>query len=289
MNGYNLTRNWFDFKFENVSKVRAIHSEFYFYLIDQWNRLGQKKEFGLPTSYTMECLGIGSYNTYKKVLNDLVEFGFVIIVKDSKNQHSAKIIALSKSDKATDKALGKATAMASDKATDTIDEPINNKPINIDDEEENFFEDVNFEKKEKAKHFLKTAKPSQIDRLRMQHKLSVEHYNEKVDEFVDKKFDWGENSKWKNEDDMAMNFEFWLPLNYKRVVNPYKQWTEEEFKQDCAKHMKTFGKYVLNKFYNHFRQKTPTGEMLFQSRNAWNTEAQLKNWCNENLKKQNNI
>jgi len=113
----------------------------------------------------------------------------------------------------------------------------------------------------------------------------VEHYNEKVDEFVDKKFDWGENSKWKNEDDMVKNFEFWLPSNYKRVVNPYKQWTEEEFKQDCAKHMKTFGKDVLNKFYNHFRQRTPTGEMLFQTKKAWNTEAQLKNWCNENLKK----
>jgi len=166
----------------------------------------------------------------------------------------------------------------------------NNKNINVNnDEEENFFEDENFEKKEEAKNFLKTAKPSQIDRLRMQHKLSVEHYNEKVDEFVDKKFDWGENSKWKNEDDMSKNFEFWLPSNYKRVVNPYKQWTEEDFRRDCAKHMKTFGKYVLNKFYNHFRQKTPTGEMLFQSRNAWNTEAQLKNWCNENLKKQNNI
>lgn len=167
MNGYNLTRNWFDFKFENVSKVRAIHSEFYFYLVDQWNRLGQKKEFGLPTSYTMECLGIGSYNTYKKVLNDLVEFGFVIIVKDSKNQHSAKIIALSKSDKATDKALDKATAIASDKASDkasdTIDKPINNKPINqlINTYEENFYdEDLSsdtkvLEKEERKKVALK--------------------------------------------------------------------------------------------------------------------------------------
>jgi len=99
----------------------------------------------------------------------------------------------------------------------------NNKNINVNnDEEENFSPDEFSEEKEKekAKHFLKTAKPSQIDRLRMQHKLSVEHYNEKVDEFVDKKFDWGENSKWKNEDDMVKNFECWLPSNYKREVNP---------------------------------------------------------------------
>ena len=179
----------------------------------------------------------------------------------------------------------------SEKCTQLNNNIINN-PIEVniyDDEEENFSNDVNFEKKEKAKNFLKTAKPSQINRLRMQHKLSVEHFNEKVDEFVDKKFDWGENSKWKNEDDMAMNFEFWLPSNYKRVVNPYKQWTQEEFKQDCAKHKKTFGKDVLNKFYNHFRQRTETGEMLFQTKAAWNTEAQLKNWYNENLKNKSEI
>lgn len=129
MNGYNLTRNWFDFKFENPSKARAIHTDFFIYLVDQWNRLGQKKEFGLPTSYTMECLGIGSYNTYKKTLNDLVDFGFVKIIKDSKNQYNSKIIALSKIDEATDKALDKATIKAldkaSDEATDSIDKQLN--------------------------------------------------------------------------------------------------------------------------------------------------------------------
>jgi hypothetical protein len=179
----------------------------------------------------------------------------------------------------------------SEKGTQLNNNIINNSiEVNIYDyEEENFSNDENFEKKEKAKNFLKTAKPSQINRLRMQHKLSVEHFNEKVDEFVEKKFDWGENSKWKNEDDMAMNFEFWLPSNYKRVVNPYKQWNQEEFKQDCAKHKKTFGKDVLNKFYNHFRQRTETGEMLFQTKAAWNTEAQLKNWYNENLKNKSEI
>lgn len=175
----------------------------------------------------------------------------------------------------------------SGKGTQLNNNIINNLiEVNINDVDgENFSNDENFEKKQEAKNFLKTAKPSQINRLRMQHKLSVEHFNEKVDEFVEKKFDWGENSKWKNEDDMAMNFEFWLPSNYKRVVNPFKQWTEEEFKQDCAKHKKTFGKDVLNKFYNHFRQRTETGEMLFQTKAAWNTEAQLKNWYNKEISK----
>lgn len=131
MNGYNLIRDWYNFKFDNPSKVKAIHSDFYCYLIDRWNRLGQKKEFGLPTDVTMEALGIGSYNTYKKVLNDLIDFGFISIVKKSINQHQSKIIALSKNDKATDKALDKATIKATDKAlditSDTIIKQINNE------------------------------------------------------------------------------------------------------------------------------------------------------------------
>lgn len=118
MNGYDLTRNWYNYKFDNPSKVRAIHSDLYFYIIDLWNRLGQKKEFGLPTNVTMQLMNIGSYNTYKKTLLDLIDFGFVKLVMDSKNQHSSKIIALSKIDKATDK------------ATDTIIEQRTKEQIN---------------------------------------------------------------------------------------------------------------------------------------------------------------
>ena len=109
MNGYNLSRDFYSFKFLNPEKVKAVHSDLYHYIIDLWNRLGQKEKFGLPTSITMECLGIGSYNTYKKALSDLVDFGFLIIILESKNQHQSKIIAISKNDEATDKALDKAS------------------------------------------------------------------------------------------------------------------------------------------------------------------------------------
>lgn len=125
MNGYNLIRDWYNFKFENPSKVKASHSDFYCYLIDRWNRLGQKHEFGLPTSVTMEALGIGSYNTYKKTLQDLIDFGFIKLVAESKNQHQSKVVALSKNDKAPDKALDEATNKAPDKATDTITKQMN--------------------------------------------------------------------------------------------------------------------------------------------------------------------
>src|SRR5690554_930931 len=120
MNGYDLTRAWYNFKFKDPKRVKSGHSDLFFYIIDLWNRLGQKKEFGLPTSVAMESLGIGSYNTYKKLLDDLFKFGFIKLICDSKNQHQSKIITISKIDKASDEALDKATIKASDEATDTI-------------------------------------------------------------------------------------------------------------------------------------------------------------------------
>ena len=131
MNGYNLLRDWYNYKFSHPSKVKAIHSDMYCYLIDLWNRLGQKDEFGLPTQVTMEALGIGSYNTYKKTFDDLIELGFVKLIADSKNQHQSRIVALSKNDKASDEAPDKALDKAHIKATDTIykQETKNNKFI----------------------------------------------------------------------------------------------------------------------------------------------------------------
>jgi hypothetical protein len=159
--------------------------------------------------------------------------------------------------------------------------------INDDVEEEKFFEDENFEKKEKAKNFLKNLKPQFSERIMMKHKITKEHYDEKVDEFVEKKFDWGE-SDWKDNNDMAQNFEFWMPTNYRRTVNPYKTWSEDDFKEDCRKHLKTFGNTMVSEFYNHFREKNDFGEMRFQTKAAWNTEIQLKKWHKRQQKFNNN-
>ena len=134
-NGYNLSRKWFDFRFDNPSKVRSIHTELFLYIVDQWNRLGQKKEFGLPTSKTMEMLSVGSYNTYSKALKDLVDFGFVIIVLESKNQYKAKVIAISKIDEASDLAYNKAL----DKA---VDEPIDKASTNPIDKASDYIDEL---------------------------------------------------------------------------------------------------------------------------------------------------
>jgi hypothetical protein len=108
MNSYELSRLWFDFAFDNPSKITPAHGILYFFCIEHCNRLGWKKEFGLPTTMAKEAIGIRSYNTYINTLNDLVEWGFIILVEKSKNQYSSNIIALSNFNKAHDKALDKA-------------------------------------------------------------------------------------------------------------------------------------------------------------------------------------
>ena len=142
MNGYELSRKWFDFCFDNPEKIKPYHSAIYFFAIEHCNRLGWKKKFGFPTTMAMEATGIKSYSSYKRYFDDLVEWGFFEILEYSKNQYSANIIALSSKAKATTKALDKATSkhgikqsQSNYKSIDSIDKPINlktNKPINIE-------------------------------------------------------------------------------------------------------------------------------------------------------------
>jgi hypothetical protein len=104
MNIYALTRRWWDWAFQNPSKVKPIHSALYFFAIEHCNRMGWKREYGFPTVMAMEAMGVTSYNTYKNGLNDLVDWGFITMIERSRNQYSANIIALSYFDEAYDKA-----------------------------------------------------------------------------------------------------------------------------------------------------------------------------------------
>ena len=137
--GYELSRQWFDFSFENPELIKPIHTAIYFFACEHCNRLGGKEKFGLPSIMTMEAIGVKSHNTYIKALNDLIEWGFIILHQKSKNQYSANIIAISKYDKALYKALDKAfikhdTKQSESTIQSTVDivKPItiNNKPIN---------------------------------------------------------------------------------------------------------------------------------------------------------------
>ena len=98
--------------------------------------MGGKSKFGLPTTMAKDAIGIRSYNTYIKTLNDLVEFGFIELIERSKNQYSSNIIALSNFNKAHNKALDKAMIKHTTKqvestiqSIDSIDKHITIEPI----------------------------------------------------------------------------------------------------------------------------------------------------------------
>lgn len=121
MNGYQLTRQWFSFRFENSHKVTAVHSEFYFYLLDRWNRFGQKEVFSCPRILTMEVLGIGSHNTYKRIYHDLIDFGFIEEVSKACNRYKeCSYVRLSKNDTLSDTLSDSLPDNLSDILSDTI-------------------------------------------------------------------------------------------------------------------------------------------------------------------------
>jgi hypothetical protein len=137
MDSYTLSRNFFNWSFENPEKIKPSHIALYFFCIEHCNRLGWKQKFGLPTTMAKEAIGIRSYNTYIETLNELVEFGFIQLIEKSKNQHSSNIVALSKFDKAHNKALDKAMIKHTSKQSesthqsiDSINKQETNKPIN---------------------------------------------------------------------------------------------------------------------------------------------------------------
>lgn len=117
---FTLLRNWFNWCFENPEMISPNHTALYVFCIEHCNRLGWKEKFGLPTTMAMEAIGIKSYSTYKKTIDDLVSFGFIKMIEVSKNQYSANIIALTKNDKALNKALDKATIKHTSKRSEII-------------------------------------------------------------------------------------------------------------------------------------------------------------------------
>lgn len=109
INGYQLSRAWFDFCFDNPEKINPNHTAIFMFAIEHCNRLGWKEKFGFPSQMTMDAIGIKNHHTYIKYFNDLVEWGFLKLIQKSANQYSANVISLniakSKNSKALDKAF----------------------------------------------------------------------------------------------------------------------------------------------------------------------------------------
>lgn len=137
---FQYTRYWFDFCFEHQGEVNTNDTALYLWLVELKNRMGWVENFGCPASQCMAAMAVGSYNTYKKSFDKLVQLGFVKVIKPSINQYQANIIALSDIDKplikALDKALVKHVTKHSEstiESTCDIDKQVNqetNKPLN---------------------------------------------------------------------------------------------------------------------------------------------------------------
>lgn len=140
MNSYDLSRNFWNWAFENPEIITPNHAAIYFFALEHCNRLGGKEKFGFPSLMTMEAIGIKKHQTYIKYFNDLVELGFFKLIQKSQNQYSANIIsiniAMPKKGKALDKAFIKHKAKQTEtngQSKDYIDKQVNketNKQVN---------------------------------------------------------------------------------------------------------------------------------------------------------------
>lgn len=144
LTGYELSRDFFNWSFENPEKITPTHVALYFFIIEHNNRMGWKEKFGLPTTMAKEAIGIRNYKTYANTLNDLIEWKFINMIEKSKNQYSANIVALVKNTNAHTKALTKASLKHLPKqvqSIDSINKPNNtetNKPNNTEQAKNNF-------------------------------------------------------------------------------------------------------------------------------------------------------
>jgi hypothetical protein len=126
MNGYDLSKAWFEWCHSTKEKYSTNHAALYFYLIELCNSLNWKASFGLPTVNTMQILSIKKHKTYYDTLQDLCSWGFVEIIEKAKNQHQSTLICLCQKGKSTVKAREK-----HGKSRAYIDKPIKTNKNNI--------------------------------------------------------------------------------------------------------------------------------------------------------------
>lgn len=202
MNGYNLTRKWFDFTFEN-HEAKVQHTAIYLWCVELNNRLGWKDNFRLPTSSTMEGLSIGNKNTFLSALKDLESWGFIKIISESKNQNQARIISLCRSESepaqstALDMALiqqsdgnGNGTGDGSGVGTVPIDKQLNKETIkHIQDD----FDETPKPDKDQNKKFVVPTIEEVAEYVKSKHPLAT---NDRVFEFAEKFWSHYENKNW---------------------------------------------------------------------------------------------
>lgn len=178
LSGYELSRTWFDWCFENPEKINPNHTAIYMFAIEHCNRLGWRLKFGFPSQMTMDALGIKKHGTYIKYFNELVEWGFFDLIQKSTNQYSSNIISLKSATPKNGKALDKAFLNHRSKQNESkgesnssIDKQLNNKQLNqltidenLSDLENKVLEFYNFRKSMK-KPIREESKEAWINKL----------------------------------------------------------------------------------------------------------------------------
>lgn len=141
MNGYDLSKTFWDWAFENPEKISPNHAAIYFFAVEHCNRLGWKKKFGFPSQMTMDAIGIKKHSTYIRYFNDLVEWGFFELIQQSKNQYSSNIISLISAVPKNGEALGKAMLKHGDEhmvKQKEYNKTVNTKPKTIEERKAEF-------------------------------------------------------------------------------------------------------------------------------------------------------
>ena len=139
LNSYDLSRNFWNWAFDNPEKISPNHAAIYFFSVEHCNRLGWKEKFGLPSQMVMDAIGIKKHSTYIRYFNDLVEYKFFDLIQKSKNQYSSNIIsltfALPKKGEALDKAISKHGVKHTAKQKEYIQtsKQVNIEQLNIDE------------------------------------------------------------------------------------------------------------------------------------------------------------
>lgn len=58
----------------------------------------------------------------------------------------------------------------------------------------------------------------------------------------------------------------------------FKNFSEKEFIEEIAKYRESFDKEMLNSFFKHWKEKSPSGKMKFQLQQTWETKLRLHKW-----------